>query len=59
MMTTKRYTHKVTLNDKRRNNKKQTDSLSRKTSKNSIHQVFNLYFRDQVRALYRTVSKDK
>jgi len=59
MMTTKLYTHKVTINDKRRNNKKQTDSLSRKTSKNSIYQVFNLYFRDQVRALYRTVSKDK
>lgn len=58
-MAAKLFTHKVTINDKRRKNKKQTDLARKKTSKDSLHQVFNLYYRDQVRALYRTVSKDR
>jgi len=58
-MTAKLYTHKVTINDKRRKNKKQTDLARKKTSKGSVNQVFNLYYRDQVRALYRTVSDEK
>jgi len=58
-MTAKLFTHKVTINDKRRKNKKQTDLARKKASKDSMHQVFNLYYRDQVRALYRTVSNGK
>ena len=58
-MTAKLFTHKVSINDKRRKNKKQTDLARKKGSKDSMHQVFNLYYRDQVRALYRTVSNGK
>ncbi|MFH1395545.1 MAG: hypothetical protein ABIH09_05250 [Candidatus Omnitrophota bacterium] len=58
-MAVKLHTHKVTINDKRRRNKKQADLLKKNASKDSLSQVFNLYYRDQVRALYRTVSKGK
>ncbi|MBD3426328.1 MAG: hypothetical protein GF409_03740 [Candidatus Omnitrophica bacterium] len=55
-MMKKLHTHKVTLNEKRRQNKKANDVRS-KNSKRAVEQVFNAYYRDQVRALYRVVSE--
>ncbi|MBU0683967.1 MAG: hypothetical protein ABIH85_00555 [Candidatus Omnitrophota bacterium] len=59
MMAVKLYTHKVTISDKRRKNKKRVGVLKKGMSKDALSQVFNLYYRDQVRALYRTVSREK
>ncbi|NQT32137.1 MAG: hypothetical protein HQ594_00515 [Candidatus Omnitrophica bacterium] len=57
-MTVKRYSQKVTINDKKRDNKRRSDALNKGGSKENIHQVFNTYYKDQVRALYRAVTKE-
>jgi hypothetical protein len=55
-MNEKLHSHRVSINDKRRTNKKRSD-LSRKDLRSKdIQQVFNMYYRDQVRALYRAVT---
>ena len=58
-MARKLHTHKVTINDQRRANKKTTDSKKKGTSKKVISEVFNNYYKDQVRALYRAVLDTK
>ena len=51
-MAGKLHTHKVTINEKRRTNKKANDLLKKGVSKDNLQQVFDAYYRDQVRALY-------
>jgi len=53
------HTHKVTINDRRRDNKKKTDVLSKGVSSDEVQQVFNTCYRDQVRALYRAVLRGR
>ena len=55
----KTYSHKVTINDKRRTNKRTTDMMKRGVSKRTLQNVFDTYYRDQLKALYRAVSEDK
>ena len=57
-MTTKNYSHKVTINDRRRENKRATDISNKGAGKKSLQSVFESYYKDQVRALYRAVSGD-
>ena len=57
-MNTKNYSHKVTINDRRRENKRTTDISKKGTGKKAIQSVFESYYKDQVRALYRAVSGD-
>lgn len=58
-MRKKTYSHKVTINDKRRENKRTTDMMKRGVSRQSIRNVFDTYYRDQLKALYRAVSEGK
>ena len=58
-MAGKFHTHKVTINEKRRTNKKANDLLKKGVSKDNLQQVFDAYYRDQVRALYKVITKDK
>ncbi len=53
------HTHKVTISEKRRTNKKVSDFKSKTTDKKAITEVFNSYYRDQVRALYNAVYNSK
>jgi hypothetical protein len=55
-MAKKLHTHKVTLNEKRRQNKKANDARRKSGKNGSVEQVFNAYYRDQVRALYQVIS---
>jgi len=50
---------KGTVNDQRREKKKRTDMLRKKTGKNELKVVFNTVYRDQVSALYQAVTKGK
>ena len=50
---------KGTVNDQRREKKKKTDMLKKKTEKNELKVVFNTVYRDQVSDLYRAVTRDK
>ena len=58
-MAKKLHKHSVTLGQRRRDNKKAEDILKKGVSKEALTRVFNTYYRDQVRALYRTVCNDK
>ena len=58
-MPKKQYKHNVSLNDKRRDRKRTADFMSKDAGKESLQVVFNTLYRDQVRALYRTISKSK
>ena len=51
----KKHVHKVTLNEKRRNNKKRSDLLSKSASGESLQSVFNNYYRGPLAALYRRI----
>ena len=55
MTIKKNFKHSVTINDKRRKNKKKVDLSSKTISKDDLNQVFNSYYRNQVRALYDVV----
>lgn len=55
-MAAKRHTHRVTLNDQRRESKMAHDVLKKGVSKHEVSKVFNTYYRDQVRALYKAIS---
>jgi hypothetical protein len=57
-MTTKNYSHKVTINEQRRQNKRTTDLSKKGAGKKALQSVFESYYKDQVRALYRAVSGD-
>lgn len=52
----KRYSHRVNISDKRRDNKKVSDLSNKGHDKKALQSVFNSYYRDQVRALYRAIS---
>jgi hypothetical protein len=56
-MAAKLHTHKVTLSERRRRNKRANDARSKASSKKNLEQVFNAYYKDQVRALYRVISE--
>lgn len=58
-MTSKRFSHKVTLSDRRRTNKKVSDYSKKGSDRKELKDVFNTYYRDQVRALYRAVQNEK
>lgn len=58
-MVGKLHSHRVTIGSRRRVNKKKNDMMKKTISKEALNQVFNSYYRDQVRALYRAVSKDR
>ena len=59
MAAAKLHTHRVTINDKRRSRKKQRDTLERGIPKDALSHVFESYYRDQVRALWRAVLDEK
>ena len=58
-MSAKLHSHKVTLNERRRTNKKTRDLMKKGVSKENLQQVFDSYYRDQVRALYRAIYEEK
>ncbi|MDD5634382.1 MAG: hypothetical protein PHW46_03800 [Candidatus Omnitrophica bacterium] len=59
-MTKKMFTHKVTIAEKRRTNKSTSDLFRKKdVSKRALIHVFNSYYKDQVKALYKTVVGDR
>ncbi|MDD4956562.1 MAG: hypothetical protein PHH49_04020 [Candidatus Omnitrophica bacterium] len=51
----KNYSHKVTLVEQRRKNKKRSDFLRKNVRETELKSVFNRYYKDQVRALYENV----
>lgn len=57
-MADKLHSHKVTIGDRRRQNKKVSDVRRKGDPKKALRTVFDNYYRDQVRALYRAVSGD-
>ena len=54
-MTKNNYSHKVTINERRRDNKMVSDLNSKPVSKKEVRNVFETYYKNQVRALYRAV----
>lgn len=54
-MTKKNFSHKVTINEQRRENKRVADLSSKTVSKRVVRNVFETYYKNQVRALYRAV----
>ena len=58
-MKKKVHSHKVTINEKRRTNKQVSDFKSKTANKKAIKEVFNSYYKDQVRALYNAVYNSK
>ena len=58
-MAEKFYSHQVNLNQKRRTRKSSNDLINKgQNPKRSLNEVFNTYYKDQVRALYRAVLDD-
>ncbi|MBD3379662.1 MAG: hypothetical protein GF408_04275 [Candidatus Omnitrophica bacterium] len=57
MAAAKLRCHKVNINDRRRDLKKKNDLLSRDVNPDALRHVFDTYYRDQVRALYRAVER--
>ena len=58
-MRKKQYEQNVTLNGRRRDNKKTNDAMSKSGGGRELQRVFNTFYRDQVRALYRVISRSK
>ncbi len=56
-MVAKLHTHKVTLTERRRRNKKANDARRKGTTKKELEHIFNAYYKDQVRALYKVISE--
>ena len=54
-MVNKNFSHKITINEKRRENKRASDVSGKVVSKKAVRNVFENYYKDQVRALYRAV----
>ena len=57
-MTSRNYSHKVSICDQRRQNKRANDVSRKGVEKKVLQSVFESYYKDQVRALYRAVSGD-
>jgi len=47
------------INARRRENKKRSDLLNKRSAKHEVNLVFNKFYKDQVEALYKAVSKGK
>ncbi|MFH1798943.1 MAG: hypothetical protein ABH844_06410 [Candidatus Omnitrophota bacterium] len=58
-MVEKLHTHKVVLGDRHGANKRTSGMRKHGTSKGPLREIFDTYYRNQVRALYRVVSKGK
>ncbi len=58
-MTAKRFSHKVSINERRRTNKKSSDFSGKGSGQKNMKDVFNTYYKDQVKALYRAVQDTK
>jgi len=56
MKAKKLHTQKVTISKRRRDNKKTSDVMNKGTKPNALQNIFNTYYKDQVKALYRAVS---
>jgi hypothetical protein len=54
-MVKKLHEHNITINDMRRQNKKAHDMQKKAISRRALHQVFNTYYRDQVKALCKAI----
>ncbi len=59
MGNSKLHSHRVTLGERRRSNKKRSDMLRKGVDKGELQQVFNTYYKDQVKALYRAIFRNK
>lgn len=58
-MAKKLHKHNLTINDKRRAQKRAADVMNKRAGKQSLQVVFNTFYKDQVRALYNAVSREK
>lgn len=58
-MAAKHHTHKVNISDRRRTNKKLTDIHKKSVLKKDVQEIFDTYYKNQLRALYRAVNGDK
>ena len=54
-MKKKKHVHKVTINDKRRENKKRSDMSIKGAQENSFQLVFDKHYRGPLRALYKRI----
>ncbi len=54
-MLKKRYSQKVTIGEMRRSNKEMSDALRRGASKEALRKVFNMYYKDQAKELYKRI----
>ncbi|MDP8298709.1 MAG: hypothetical protein P9L88_02225 [Candidatus Tantalella remota] len=54
-MKAKLHKHEVSINDKRRQNKRSSDVLKKAGKGKNVQSVFDAYYKDQVRALYKAV----
>lgn len=54
-MSTKLHIHKVTLDERQKAKKTENGIRGKSISKIAFSQMFDAYYRDQVRALYRAV----
>ncbi|MGB2599679.1 MAG: hypothetical protein WBD04_04220 [Candidatus Omnitrophota bacterium] len=56
-MKRKKHVHKVTLTEKRRQNKKRSDLMSKAISSDGLQSIFNTYYRGPLSALYRKIKE--
>lgn len=54
-MKRKLHSHKVTINEKRRTNKQVNDMKNKGAKTTAMKEVFDSYYKNQVRALYKAV----
>lgn len=55
----KSFSHNVVINARRRENKRTNDaSHNRDTSKKAVRQVFDAFYKNQVKALYRAILEE-
>lgn len=58
-MGCKSFSHNVVINVRRRENKRVSDaSHNRNVSRKAVRQVFDAFYKDQVKALYRAIWKN-
>ena len=57
-MTGKKHVQNVTINEKRRANKRIADMNNKAVSQKVERNIFETYYRNQVRALYKAVFGD-
>ncbi|MDD3089622.1 MAG: hypothetical protein PHT95_06740 [Candidatus Omnitrophica bacterium] len=58
-MFNEKFGHKVNLSDRRRENKHKSDLLNRNVDGDMLQTVYNQYYKEQVRALYKVVCQDR